>query len=168
VKWRRLWLTILYRGAPLQEWIADGTWTVILNMDVYIGVPERLPMKLRHVGLMLAVGSLAASAGWAEAQPESRERFVCTFGASHRYVDIYRLASRGPRGGGCRVDYTRDGVTKPVWSATGDYAYCVKRAVNLVTKLSKGNFSCRPQTVDQPGMSGSAPPEPTPPEPTSP
>jgi hypothetical protein len=125
-------------------------------------------MKLSHAGLILAVGSLAASAVWAEAQPESRERFVCTFGTSHRYVDVYRLASRGPRGVGCRVDYTRDGVTKSLWSATGDYAYCVKKAVGLVTQLSKGHFSCRPQTIDQSGGSGSAPEDTLPPPPTFP
>lgn len=112
-------------------------------------------MKLAHVGLMIAFSAAAATTGWGEAQPESRERFVCTFGASQRFIDIYRLASRGPRGGGCRVDYTKDGVTRPVWSANGDYAYCVKKAVGLVTKISKGNFSCKPQTIDQAGVDGS-------------
>ena len=46
-------------------------------------------------------------------------------------------------------------MTQPVWSANGDYAYCVKMAVGLVTKLSKGNFSCKPQTNDQAGVGGS-------------
>jgi hypothetical protein len=106
---------------------------------------------------MVVIGSLLAGAGWAVPQPESRERFVCTFGASNRYVDIYRLASRGPRGAGCRVDYTRDGVTRPVWSSGGDYAYCVKKAVGLVTQLSKGHFTCRPQTVGQSEIGGPDP-----------
>jgi hypothetical protein len=94
-----------------------------------------------------------ANAGWAQS-PESRERFVCTSRGSERFIDIYRRESRAPRGGGCRVDYTRDGVTKQVWSASGDYAYCVKRAVGLVTKLSKGGFVCSPQTVEPPALNG--------------
>ena len=110
-------------------------------------------MKLAPVGLMIVLSAAAATAGWGEAQSESRERFVCTFGTNQRFIDIYRLASPGPRGG-CRVDYTRNGVTQPVWSANGDYAYCVKMAVGLVTKLSKGNFSCKPQTNDQAGVGG--------------
>jgi hypothetical protein len=104
-------------------------------------------MKFTHIALML-VCTIAAHAARAQAQPESRERFVCNFGTSHRFIDIYRLAASGPRGGGCRVDYTKDGVTKRLWAANGDYAYCVKRAVGLVTTLSKGNFSCKPQTVE--------------------
>ena len=112
-------------------------------------------MKLTQLGLMLAVWVVGANAAGAQAQPESRERFVCTFGNSHRFIDIYRLAAGGPRGVGCRVDYTRDGVTKRLWSASGDYAYCVKRAVGLVTTLSRGNFSCRPQTAEPSAASGS-------------
>jgi hypothetical protein len=114
---------------------------------------QGLPMKLAHVGLMIVFSAVASTASRGEAQPESRERFVCTFGASQRFIDVYRLASHAPRGGSCRVDYTKNGVTKPVWSASGDYAYCVKKAVGLVTVLSKGKFSCKPQTSDQPGVS---------------
>jgi hypothetical protein len=79
-------------------------------------------------------------------------RFVCAFGDSRRLIDIYRLASGGPRGE-CRVDYTRNGVTTRVWSAKGDYAYCVKKAVGLVTTLSKGHFTCKPQTAEPAGES---------------
>jgi hypothetical protein len=98
--------------------------------------------------VVFAFAAITPNAARAEAQPEARERFVCTFGGTPRYIDIYRLAARGPRGGGCRVDYTRNGVTRQVWAASGDYAYCVKRAVGLVTKLSKGHFSCKPQTAE--------------------
>ena len=115
-------------------------------------------MKLTHVGIILAVWTLAAGAAAAQAQPGSRERFVCTVGSNHRFIDIYRLAAGGSRGGGCRVDYTRDGVTKQLWSASGDYAYCVKKAVGLVTTLSRGNFSCRPQTAEPPDGAGSPAP----------
>ena len=106
-------------------------------------------LKRKRVGLLLAACLVVTSASSSEPQAESRERFVCTFGATQRLVDIYRLAPRGAHPGGCRVDYIKEGVTKQLWSANADYAYCVKRAVALVTKLSKGNFSCKPQTVDQ-------------------
>jgi len=108
---------------------------------------------------MFAVWTFTANAAGAQAQPELRERFVCTFGSNHRFIDIYRLAAGGPRAAGCRVEYTRDGVTKRLWSASGDYAYCVKRAVGLVTTLSTGNFSCRPQTAEPSAGSGDQPPE---------
>ncbi len=112
-------------------------------------------MKLTQIGLLLAVWTVGVNA--APAQPESRERFVCTFGSSHRFIDIYRLAASGPRSGACRVDYIRDGVTKRLWSANGDYAYCVKKAVGLVTTLTRGSFSCRPQTAE-PSPGGPAAP----------
>jgi hypothetical protein len=114
-------------------------------------------MKLTVVGLVLIIGLLGASAGWSEPQPASRERFVCIFRADQRFVDISRLDSRGPRGGACRVDYTKGGVSKQVWSSNGDYAYCVKKAVGLVTKLSKGSFSCKPRTIEPPGSDLTSP-----------
>jgi hypothetical protein len=48
--------------------------------------------------------------------------------------------------GGCRVDYTKNGQTKTVWTSQKDYAYCVAKAISLVTKLVEGNFSCKPET----------------------
>ena len=114
-------------------------------------------MKLAQVGLMVAVSAMGAGSARTEAQSGSRdpsapqERFVCTFGGSQRLIDIYRGAPAGRRGG-CRVDYTRNGVTKQMWSAQADYAYCVKKAVGLVTELSKGHFSCKPQSAE-PGSS---------------
>ena len=107
-----------------------------------------MAMKLTLIGPMFIALTLAATTGWSEAQPEQRERFVCNFGANQRFIDIYRRGTSAPRGGACRVDYTKNGVTKRVWSASGDYAYCVKRALALVTSLTKGNFSCRPETTE--------------------
>jgi hypothetical protein len=107
-------------------------------------------MELKNVGPLLAVCLVATSASSSESQAESRERFVCISGGTQRLIDIYRLAPRGAGPGGCRVDYTKEGVTRQLWSANVDYAYCVRQAVALVTKLSKDNFSCKPQSVDQP------------------
>jgi hypothetical protein len=102
-------------------------------------------MKLSHLASMVVIGSLLAGAGWAVPQPESRERFVCTFGASNRYVDIYRLASRGPRGAGCRVDYTRIASRKPWgWSPS-----CLKD-ISLAGLKPSGNPRSAVRILDFP------------------
>lgn len=107
-------------------------------------------MDLKKTASLLVLCATAAGAGPGDAQEQARERFVCNFGAAQRLIDIYRLDTPGDRPGACRVDYTRDGVTRQVWSAHGNYAYCVKQAVALVTKLTKGNFSCKPQSARSP------------------
>jgi hypothetical protein len=53
--------------------------------------------------------------------------------------------------GACRVDYTKDGVTKTMWSAKTGRAYCTKRATTLVTKLAESHYSCTLQTAAEPG-----------------
>jgi hypothetical protein len=85
----------------------------------------------------------------ARAQIESHQKFVCTSGPVKRVVTIYHDSAKR-ESGGCRVDYTKDGETKSVWTSKKDYAYCVAKAVSLVTKLTEGNFSCKPETVEQP------------------
>lgn len=84
--------------------------------------------------------------GEPQAQGESHERFICMSGPVKRVVAIFnRHAASGH--GGCRVDYTKNGKTQTVWSSTNGYAYCVAKAVSLVTKLGQGNFSCKPEAV---------------------
>ncbi len=87
--------------------------------------------------------------GIGRAGPQAAEQFTCTSGSSTRLISIYRAADDGDLGR-CRVDYTKDGSTKTVWSANRDYAYCVKRALRLVTRLSSSNYSCTPATVEPP------------------
>jgi hypothetical protein len=92
---------------------------------------------------------VTASASSAQAQMEPHEKFVCTSGSVKRVITIFD--DNGKRASGaCRVDYTKDGETKTVWTSKNDYAYCVARAVSLATKLAEGNFSCKPETVEQP------------------
>lgn len=96
---------------------------------------------------LIWIFSLAAAGASAQAQMESHEKFVCLSGPVKRVVAIFK--DDGKReSGGCRVDYTKDGETKTVWSSRSDYAYCVAKAVSLVTKLTEGNFSCKPETVE--------------------
>jgi len=84
--------------------------------------------------------------GESRAQGESHERFICTSGPVKRVVGIFnRHAANGH--GGCRVDYTKNGKTKTVWSSTNGYAYCVAKALSLVTNLGQSNFSCKPEAV---------------------
>jgi hypothetical protein len=92
---------------------------------------------------------VTAGASSVQAQMEAHEKFVCTSGPVKRVVTIFD--DNGKRAsGGCRVDYTKDGETKTVWTSKNDYAYCVAKALSLVTKLAEGNFSCKPETVEQP------------------
>jgi hypothetical protein len=98
------------------------------------------------------------SAGSAQSLTESHEQFLCTSGPAKRLVSIYRNTSGREWGsGGCRVDYTKGGETKTVWSSKNDYAYCTKRALALVTKLTQGNYSCKPETVEPRPEIGSPP-----------
>jgi hypothetical protein len=112
-------------------------------------------MKLAfRFALGLALIAAVARAGEPQSsEPQaaaSHERFICTFGAAERLIDIYRLG-HGPQAGRCRVEYTKNGMTRSLWSSNSDYAYCVRQAVGLVTKLSKGHFSCKPRTVEPAG-----------------
>ena len=82
----------------------------------------------------------------ANAQAQSHEEFICTFGSDRRVVSLVKAdATREPKA--CRVDYTRSGKTKTVWSSKTGYAYCVAKTASLVTKLAEGHYSCRPQSV---------------------
>jgi hypothetical protein len=93
----------------------------------------------------------AAGARSAQAQMQPHQEFICTSGPVKRVVSIVkRNASSDTREfGGCRVDYTKGGDTRTVWTSQGDYAYCVAKALSLVTKLVEGNFSCKPETSGQ-------------------
>jgi hypothetical protein len=82
-------------------------------------------------------------------QAQSKEEFVCTFGSDSRMVSVVKTdTAREPRA--CRVDYTRNGRTTTLWSSKTGYAYCVAKATSLVTKLTGGHFSCKPQSVGAP------------------
>jgi hypothetical protein len=100
----------------------------------------------------------AISMSIARAQPPSntssasrevaQERFICSLpGASDRLIGIYRPPG-GPQR--CRVDYTRDGKTRSLWSAGHDYAYCVRKALEIVDLLGQASFKCSPQTRETP------------------
>jgi hypothetical protein len=110
-------------------------------------------MKLANWVRLLWIFCLATSgATGGQARTQPHEEFTCTSGPTKRLVSIYRNASDGAAG--CRVDYTKGGETKTLWSSKDDYPYCVKKAVELVTKLAKANYSCKPETIGQSEDSG--------------
>jgi hypothetical protein len=99
-----------------------------------------------------ALGMVAQANTRAAAEKQAtvaQERFICRLpGASDRLIGIYRAPDARQR---CRVDYTRDGKTRSLWSAGHDYAYCVRKALEIVGLLEQVRFKCSPQTLEAPG-----------------
>ncbi|MDB6087116.1 MAG: hypothetical protein JWN43_4997 [Gammaproteobacteria bacterium] len=92
---------------------------------------------------------IASGASSGQSPGESHEEFICMSGPVKRVVSIFngKTSNSERQSGGCRVDYTKDGDTKTVWSSKSDKAYCVTKALWLVTKLADGNFTCKPITI---------------------
>lgn len=79
----------------------------------------------------------------------AQEQFICRLpGASDRRIGLYRPSS-GPQR--CRVDYTRDGKTRSLWSSGHDYKFCVRKALEIVGLLEGVKFKCSPQTREETG-----------------
>jgi hypothetical protein len=124
---------------------------IVLNGRILDGRRDDRSPHRRHQCSVLAI--LAGMALWtsgarAQALPEShtvaQEQFVCHLpGVSDRWIGIYRPPS-GPQR--CRVDYTRDGKTRSLWSSGRHYEYCVRKALEIVGLLEGVNFKCSPQT----------------------
>jgi hypothetical protein len=106
-----------------------------------------------RANLVLALGvctAALAAPGFAlsTASAPAQEQFVCRLaGFSDRLIGVYRAPQGTPR---CRVDYTRDGKTRSLWKAGHQYAYCVRKAVEIVDLLEKVHFKCTPQTQEPP------------------
>lgn len=97
---------------------------------------------------ILCVGFAGTSGG--QTPPESHEEFVCTAGTVRKIVRIYNHpAPNGEHGarGVCRVDYTKDGKTRTLWSSSTGHAYCTTKALSLVTKLIQDKYTCKPESV---------------------
>jgi hypothetical protein len=98
------------------------------------------------LGIAVAQANTHAAAG--KERTVAQEQFICSLpGASDRLIGIYR-APDGPQR--CRVDYTREGKTRSLWSAGHDYAYCVRKALEIVGLLEQVRFKCSPQTREAP------------------
>lgn len=96
------------------------------------------------LGILLAASNSSA-------QPGFHQEFVCSSGSETRIVSIININSSDKQSpGACRVDYTKGGVTKTLWSSKTGHAYCVTRATQLVTKLTLDRYTCRRDTAEQP------------------
>ncbi len=96
-------------------------------------------MKRAHwLRVILCIGGAAAGVGRAADQSESREDFICTSHSTKQLISVINYAPRG-----CRVEYTKGGVTKTLWSSQSNPAFCAAMGARLVTTLVKGNFSCK-------------------------
>jgi hypothetical protein len=93
---------------------------------------------------ILVLPALWTASTWAQhALPEShvsQEQFTCHLSGTPdvRQIGIYRPGA--PRR--CRVDYTRGGKTRSLWSSGHDYQFCVAKALEIVGLLERVNFKC--------------------------
>ena len=104
-------------------------------------------LRTRTPVVVLALTTLWSSSGAPQSVANgphgAQEQFICHLpGSSDRRIGIYR-----PEGTQrCRVDYTRDGATRSLWSSGHDYKFCVGKALDIVRLLESVNFQCRPET----------------------
>lgn len=105
-------------------------------------------LSIRTPIVVLALATLWSSSGAPQSLVNgshggAQEQFICRLpGTSDRRIGIYR-----PEGTQrCRVDYTRDGATRSLWSSGHDYKFCVGKALDIVRLLESVNFQCRPET----------------------
>jgi hypothetical protein len=86
-----------------------------------------------------------------QADTPSQQDFYCEQGATTRLVSIVTVpaSDRQPHGS-CRVDYTKDKVTKTLWSSSTSHGYCIKKATAFVTQLAEAHYSCSLKTKEQP------------------
>jgi hypothetical protein len=73
-----------------------------------------------------------------------QEQFTCHLAGTpdRRQIGIYRSAGTQR----CRVDYTRDGKTRSLWSSGSDYRFCVRKALEIVGLLESIHFKCSPHS----------------------
>jgi hypothetical protein len=89
------------------------------------------------------------SAGFIHAEPPSRQDFSCSQGSVTRFVSVVTIPpSPGHAHGSCRVEYTKEHVSKTLWSSSTGHAYCLKRATAFVTKLAEAHYSCSLKTKE--------------------
>jgi len=109
------------------------------------------PLSPRALSAALAISALwicgaRAQSASVDSPAPAQEQFICHLpGTSDRLIGIYRPPG-GPQR--CRVDYTRDGKTRSLWSSGHDYKFCVRKALEIVGLLQGVNFKCSPQTME--------------------
>ena len=104
-----------------------------------------------RAALLLGCLMLVLEAATSYAEAPSQQDFSCAQGLATRVVSVVTTppSDKQPHGS-CRVDYTKDGVTKTLWSASTGHGYCIKRATAFVTKLAESHYSCSLKTKEPP------------------
>jgi hypothetical protein len=122
-------------------------------MVVYLQAPLTLCAPLVLIAsLALWTCSARAEPAFLAPRAHAQEQFICHLpGTSERRIGIYRPG--GPQR--CRVDYTRDGRTRSLWSSGHDYQFCVRKALDIIGLLESVDFKCSPQASDAAGLARS-------------
>jgi len=143
-------------------WVLPATPAIVLIDSIdrkHTPTPSQMNVNTaaHRVGFVWLPILWCVSAPIVNAQAQSYEEFICTYGSDKRVVSLVKTdAAREPKA--CRVDYTRNGRTTTVWISKTGYAYCVTKAASLVTKLAEGHYSCTPQSVGTPDAAPRSPP----------
>jgi hypothetical protein len=114
----------------------------------------KTPLSTWALSVALVLAALSTARTWAQsASPGPRavpqEQFTCRLAGTpdRRQIGIYRPGGAQR----CRVDYTRDGKTRSLWSSGHDYQFCVRKALEIVGLLESVNFKCAPHSADATG-----------------
>jgi hypothetical protein len=102
------------------------------------------PLAAALVLSALSTADTRAQSPSPEARAVPQEQFSCQLPgtADRRQIGIYRPGGLQR----CRVDYTRDGKTRSLWSAGHDYQFCVRKALEIIGLLENVNFKCAPHS----------------------
>jgi hypothetical protein len=92
---------------------------------------------------------IGTGVGRSRADAPTQQEFFCEQGSATRIVSIITTpASDKQPHGSCRVDYTKDKVTRTLWSASTGHGFCIKKATAFVTKLAEEHYSCSLKTKE--------------------
>lgn len=128
-------------------------WNWMPGVSRYREPDVLMPLRRENCSTRALLAGFVAAALWtcvARAGTSSlgapalaQEQFICRLsGSSDRRVGIYRPPGSSQR---CRVDYTRDGKTRSLWSSRHDYGFCVRKTIEIVGLLEGVKFKCSPQ-----------------------
>src|ERR1700688_2885748 len=95
------------------------------------------------IACLIAAGNARAQDDWLT----TRESFLCKSNTEVREIKTYISNSSDgdlATARGCRVDYIKNGMTKPIWSSRTSRSYCDGKASRVAAKLEASHFSCSP------------------------
>jgi hypothetical protein len=102
-------------------------------------------MRGSAIDLGIVVICCSVTAGFAGAQDDTRDRYICKSSSEVREIKTYvSNESHGDVEDGlsCRVDYIKNGTTQTMWSSRSNRSFCDGKAAKLAAKLEASHFSC--------------------------